>query len=470
MVFFMKRRDILILLLCLLFLSNTATYHLTRFFFFSEPVRAGREEEGIGAFWEVWDVLDGSYFQELEKGKLVRGAIKGMIGSLNDPYTTYLNPEQLEEMHVSTLGTFGGIGVEITKDEGEVLILRVMAGTPAAEVGLLQGDCIVLVDNAAVENLTLDEVARLLRGSQGTEVNLAIRRLGERELLQVALTRANIEVETVFTKLLTPEIGYLQITNFDQGTGEDFYDALSPLEKGKMKGLIIDLRDNPGGLLDEAVEVGKNIVPEGEITRVVDRRGKVLERYYSSARPKNYSVVVLVNGYTASAAEIIAGALQDNGILLIGMPTFGKATVQHLQYLGDGAGLRYTIAKYLTPLGRDLSQEGLQPDQRVELPPEYCLQHYSVPRDLLEGDTGEKAVLLQKMLIFLGYPLKVTGIIDTQTLAALKVFQGEHFLNSDGSLDEQTRERLRSELAREANQVDTQLAAALKIVENNGYE
>ncbi|MGI5876427.1 MAG: S41 family peptidase [Dethiobacteria bacterium] len=460
----MRQRGIIILLLCLLLLSNMATYHLTRFFFFTEEVRVSWDENGIGSFWEVWDILENGYFQRLEKEKMVHGAIQGMIGSLNDPYTTYLNPRELEEMQVSTMGHFGGIGVEIINDEGGILIVRVMEGSPAAEVGLSQGDYIVRVDNKTLENIALEEVARLLRGPEGTQVNLAIRRPGEKDLLQMTLTRADIEVETVFIRLLTPGTGYLQITNFDKDTGKDFINALSALEKEGLKELIIDLRSNPGGLLDEAIEVGEIIVPEGEITRVVDRWGKVLQRYYSKAKPKDYAMVVLVDEYTASAAEIIAGALQDNGIPLVGMPTFGKATIQYLQDLSDGAMLRYTVAKYLTPLGHDLSQQGLQPDQKVELPPEYCLQYCPVPRDLQEGDIGERVALLQKMLIFLGYPLEVTGVFDRQTLDALKAFQKKHLLPCNGTLDSRTREKLRSMLANEAGKVDTQLAAALEMI------
>jgi carboxyl-terminal processing protease len=464
----MKRRNFIIVLLCLLLISNVATYRLTRFFPSTPVVEAKRDEGAAELLWEVWDILEKKYYQELNQEEMIRGAIKGMLNSLDDPYTAYLKPEELEEMRALTIGFFGGIGVEITEDGGEILILRVMEDTPAGRAGLLPGDRIVLVGNVTMEHVTLDEAARLLRGPQGTRVNLTIRRPGEQGLLNLTLTRADIEVETVFARLVSPQIGCIRVTSFDQNTGENFLKALSFLEKQKLGGLIIDLRNNPGGLLDEAINVGKIIVPQGEITKVVDRWGKIQECYYSSAKPKDYPIVVLINEYTASAAEIVAGALQDRKkSLLVGMPTFGKATVQYLQSLSDNGGLRYTVGRYLTPAGRDLSHHGLQPDLEVKLPPSYYLQHQPVPKNLEQGETGETVVLLQNMINFLDCPLEVTGIMDTQTIKALQIFQGKHGLPPTGSLNHQTREKLRLELIRKSEQVDTQLEAAVKIIKKD---
>jgi carboxyl-terminal processing protease len=272
-------------------------------------------------------------------------------------------------------------------------------------------------------------------------------------------------MDTVFAHFLEKGVGYIRITNFDQGTGKDFRESLTFLEKQGLKGLVLDLRDNAGGLLDEAIAVGEVIVPSGEITRVVDREGNVQERYFSQAKPKDYKIVVLVNEYTASAAEIIAGALQDSGkALLVGMPTFGKATVQYLQYLSDRGGLRYTIAKYLTPGGNDLHQHGLQPDFKVDLPPEYYLQYRSVPRHLEQGDSGERVILVQNMLAFLGYPVEITGVFDAATADILKDFQRKHNLQPTGTMDISTREHFRSALSEKAGKVDEQLRFAVNIL------
>ena len=402
---------------------------------------------------------------------MLQGALEGMLRSLDDPYTSYLNQESLEEMLIQTTGSLSGIGVEIVEDEGEILIVRVTDDSPAQYCGLLPGDHIVEVEGQSMSGMDLQAAARLLRGPSGTAVEVVIQRTGEKEPIEVTITRAQIEMNTVFARFLEKGTGYLQITSFDQGTGEDFETALLSMEKKGLQGLILDLRDNPGGLLEEAIRVGEVIVPSGEITRVVDREGNVKERYFSRARPADYKIIVLVNEYSASAAEIIAGALQDRGgALLVGQPTFGKATVQYLEYLSDGSGLRYTIAKYLTPDGHDLHRHGLQPDFEVELPPEYYLRYRPVPRDLAPEEAGEKVLLLQTMLSFLGYDLKITGVMDEASRAALQSFQKEQGVPSSGRLDNTTRERLRLALAEKAAAVDQQLLFAQELLQNNKQE
>ena len=408
---FMKRRELVIVLLCLLVLSNIATYRFTRFFFSSPAVEIPWEWGQEGLLREVWDILDKKYFQPLDEEKMIQGAIKGMLESLDDPYTAYLSPESMENMMIHTIGSLSGLGVEIIEDEGEILILRVFDGSPAEQAGVRRGDCIVEVEGKSMEGVKLDDAARLLRGPNGTTVNIAVRRGGEKDLLQFTITRAQIDIDTVFARFLEKGVGYIKITNFDQGTGEDFQESLASLEQEGLQGLILDLRDNAEAL-DEAVAVGEIIVPAGEITRVVDREGM----YRSVTFPvpsQKIMRLLLVNEYTASAAEILAGALQDSSkAKLVGMPTYGKATVQHLHYLSNGGGLRYTIAKYLTPRGYDLHQQGLQPDFKVELPKEYYLQYYTLPRQMEQGDSGETVALLQNMLAFLGYPVEITGVFD----------------------------------------------------------
>lgn len=464
----MRKRELIVVFLVLLLLSNTATLLMARFLFSPAHVEMTRGENEARLFWEVWGLIQDKYIDPVEEEKLVRGSIEGMLRSLDDPHTMYLTPDSLRELLIYTTGSFSGIGVEITGGENEVLVLRVINESPAQRAGMLPGDRIVKVDGQSVEGLAVDEVARLLRGPGGTEVDVGVQRMGEGELLTMTIIRQEIERETVFTEMLDGSVGYLQITSFDQQTGMDFARALDRLEQEGLSGLIIDLRDNPGGIVDEAIEVGKTIVPAGEITRVVDRDGNVRERYMSQAQTRQYPIAVLINEYSASAAEIIAGALQDSGkASLVGAPSFGKATVQHLQYLSDGGGLRYTIAKYLTPAGHDLHQNGLQPDVLVEMPPEYFLQYRPIPKDLQEGDMGEKVLLLQEMLHFLGFPLAKTGIFDVRTREALLQFQRERGLSVDGNLDITTREQLRSALGEQARQKDAQLQAAEDLLEHS---
>ena len=464
---FMKRWELVIVLLCVLILSNIATYIFTRFFFSSPllQVEVAGERDGDEILWEVWDLLEKNYFEPLEEKELIRGAVRGMVQSLGDPHTAYLAPESMEELLIHTTGSLSGIGVEIVDDEGDILILRIMEKSPAGSSGLLEGDRVVEVDGKSTAGATLDEVAQLLRGPVGTTVEVAVRRAGEEELIGCTVTRADIEMDTVFPRMLEQKIGYIQITSFDQDTGRDFCDSLKLLEKEDLQGLVLDLRDNPGGLPEEAIEIAQEIVPSGEITRVVDRDGNIQEQHFSRAAEKEYEIVVLVNEHTASAAEIIAGSLQDRETaFLVGKPTYGKATMQCLQYLEGGGGLRYTIAKYLTPSGQSWHESGLQPDYEVELPLEFYLQYFSIPRDLKKGDTGEKVILLQSMLHFLGYPLEKTGVYDLQTINFLMEFQKDSKLSDTGELDISTRERLRNMLAEKTAEVDEQLHLALKIL------
>ncbi len=463
----MKKRDLLLLLLAVLLVSNVGTHLITRSFYdapeapFDPVVEVNAEREEASLLWEVWDLLEREYYEPLDAEKLIEGAVEGMLDSLDDPHTRYLSPESLEDMLIHTMGSFDGIGVEITEDEGEVLVLRVFEGSPAEKGGLLEGDRIIEVEGTPTTEMTLDEAARNLRGPSGTEVEITIRRAGE-ESFELTLVRADIEIKTVHARMLENRIGYIEITNFDQNTAEDLNRTLQDLEGRGLNGLVLDLRDNPGGLLEEAIEVGKKIVPAGEITRTVDRDGNVLQRYYSEATPEDYPMAVLVNEYTASAAEIVAGALQDSGrAKLIGEPTYGKATVQYLQHLEGGGGLRYTIAKYLTPKGHDLGRESLKPDEKVGLPEEYFLQFRSIPGKLEEGNTGEKVVLLQEIMDFLGYELEVTGVFDEQTMTALRNFQEDHGLSATGLPDEAMREALRKTLSERATEVDEQLNRAV---------
>ncbi len=461
----MKKRGFFAVLLCLLLLSNMATYFYTRFLFLSPAAEVvGEQRSGERLLGEVHDILKKRYYQLPDEEDLFHGAVKGMLDSLGDPYTAYLQPESLQDMLAETTGMFSGIGVEIAEDEGEILILRVLDHTPAFHAGLYQGDRILEVDGKGMAGMALDEVARLLRGPGGTTVNIMLRRPGESELLSAKLTREQIERDTVFSNRLDGKLAYIKITCFDQNTGVDFRNAVNLLEKGGLEGLVVDLRDNPGGLFDEAIEVGKFIVPAGEITRMVDREGKVLDRYFSRADPRNYPLVVLVNQYTASAAEIIAGALQDSkSAVLVGKPTYGKASVQSLQSLSDGGALRYTIARYLTPGGRDLHRDGLQPDFEISLPDGYYLKNMPVPRGLAPGDTGEKVLILQRMLRCLGYSPEITGVYDEMLLNALHSFQKQNGL-PPGVLDDLTREALRYSLAERSRMLDEQLDFALTLL------
>ncbi len=468
----MKKRELIIVFLCLLFLSNVATYVGARFLFLPSSPHALEEPAEIERevlFQEIWNILEEQYFRPLDEEKMMQGAIDGILRSLDDPYTVYMDPESLEEMLIQTTGSFSGIGVEITEDEDAILVLRVIDDSPAQEAGLLKGDRIIQVEGSSMEGVALDEAATMLRGEAGTTVNVTVQRTDENDLLEVDITREDIEMETVSSRWIEEGLGYIQITNFDSDTADDFKEAFNSMEQEGFEKLILDLRNNSGGLFDKAIEVGEMIVPAGEITRVVDREGNTLESHYSEAETGDYPMVVLVNEYSASAAEIIAGALQDHErAVLVGTPTFGKASVQYLQNLSDGGALRYTIALYQTPGGQELHEKGLEPDLEVELSDEYYLQYRSIPTEMEAGETGEGVILVQEMLKFLGYSLEITGVFDRQTTTSLEEFQNNSGLEPTGSMDASTRERLRNALSEKAEEEDEQLQEAVELIENKG--
>ncbi len=379
----MRNKSIVIFFVLLLVSTNLLTYYFAvgeditgwreRILLFSSreeyklQEEVQQEERELTFFYEVLEIIKNKHLEEIDFQKLEEGAVRGMLEALGDPQTTFFTAEDMENMLIHTKGRYEGIGVAIDSRDGFITIIAPIKGTPGEKVGLLPGDKIVEVDGKNIVGMDINEVVRMIRGPKGEPVTIKVQRESTQALLSYTIIRASIELESVFPKMLADNIGYIQITNFNNATGEDFEEALIQLEKESLAGLILDLRNNPGGLLSEAIRVSQAIVPAGPITHVVDGSGNVLKTYYSEQEKKPYPVVVLVNGFSASASEILAGALQDShGALLVGIRTFGKATVQTLDTLSNNFGLRYTVARYLTPHGRSIHEEGLLPDYLLE--------------------------------------------------------------------------------------------------------
>ncbi|PKM83488.1 MAG: peptidase S41 [Firmicutes bacterium HGW-Firmicutes-13] len=472
----MKDKKLILALVCLLLIfSNLATYHYTRnsgnssaekdlFYHDSGGQVEETEPEELKLFVKIFNLLQNRYLEKVPPEVMIKGAIDGMIKSLGDPYTYFMDKDELENLFIQTTGTFSGIGIEVTLVDDRVTIIAPIKGSPGEKVGLLPGDQILALDGNSIEGVSLVEAVRMIRGAEGTKVALTVKREGLKELLQFDVTRENIRLETVHYEVMEGNIGYIIVTNFDEHTGMYFKKALEKLEEAGIKGLILDFRDNPGGLLQGGIEMAEEIVPSGPITYTVDGDGEITRTYYSYAKAKDYPTAVLVNAYTASTAEIVAGALQDSGgAVLVGEPTFGKATVQHIeQFYGEDVGLRYTVAKYLTPCKNDLSKKGLQPDLFEELPEIFKYYRYPFTRDLRRGDYGEDVLYLQKMMEFLGYQGGAEGIFDDKTEENLKGFQKDNGLNPDGLFTRHTARKLRSRVEEVLLQHDTQLQMAVK--------
>ncbi|MCX5692182.1 MAG: S41 family peptidase [Candidatus Omnitrophica bacterium] len=321
-------------------------------------------------FSDAVSIIRTDYVEEKKSKDLMYGALKGMLASL-DPYSQFMDPDTYNEMKVETEGEFGGIGIEITIKDDLLTIISPIDDTPAYKAGLKAGDKIVKIDGTIVKDLTLIEAVKKLRGKPGTDVNIIILRESDKKLLEFTITRSIIKIASIKkAEMLEPGIGYIRLSEFQENTPKDLSDALKKIEAENLKGLVLDLRNNPGGLLDVAVNVAGKFLEEGKI--VVTTKGRV-ENQNLEFKSKNknnhldYPMVVLINGGSASASEIVAGALQDHKrALLIGTKSFGKGSVQTVVPMSDGSAIRLTTSKYFTPKGRSIHGEGIMPDIVVE--------------------------------------------------------------------------------------------------------
>lgn len=311
-------------------------------------------------------VVKSRYVEDVSVETLMAGSIKGMVNSLNDPHSVYMDAKMFKEFMIETEGSFGGVGIVIGTKDKLLTVVAPIEGTPGEQAGIKSGDQIVKIDGQDTKDLALDEAVNKIRGPEGSKVVLTIKR--GQDIQDYTLTRSNIQIKTVAGKLLDNNIGYIRISMFNENTGNDFIRKFQELEKQGMKALVLDLRDNPGGLLDESVKVAGQLVPKGPVVSVVTRDGR-RETHSSNLEAAKYPVAVLVNGGSASASEIVAGAIQDTGVgTLIGTKTYGKGSVQTVIRLDEGSAIKLTIAKYLTPKDRAINGVGIEPDIKVELP------------------------------------------------------------------------------------------------------
>jgi len=339
---------------------------------FNHNLSAGNEEtyKGLKLFSDVIELVEKNYVDQVEAKELIEKAIQGMVYSL-DPHSSLLPPEALEELQIDTHGEFGGIGIVITMQKKLLTVISPIEGTPACKAGIKAGDIIIKIDGKSTKDMMLWEAVKKMRGPKGAEVVITIIRKELSEPVDFKLIRAIIPIESVRSIVLKPGYGYIRITNFQDNTTNDLELALKELESGDvfLKGLVVDLRNNPGGLLNQAIEVSDRFLQQGEIVSIkgrLERHTKIFNAHKNKIK-RNYPIVVLINGGSASASEIVAGALQDHKrALILGTTSFGKGSVQTVETLRDGYGLKYTIARYYTPNGRSIQAQGIVPDIEVK--------------------------------------------------------------------------------------------------------
>ena len=333
-------------------------------------VKAGSDDvyKNLEIFTEVLRQIEENYVEEENAQDLIYGAIKGMVHNL-DPHSSFMTKDEHRELMMETKGSFTGIGIEMTVREGVLTVVSPIEDTPAFKVGIKAGDRIVGIEGAPTKDMTMIEAVKRIRGPKGTKVNLTVARKGEK-LLKFSIIRDVIPLLSVRHHLVPPDIGYVRISNFQSSTTADLETSLEEMERDRtLNGLLIDLRNNPGGLLSQAIDVADLFLDSGVIVSTKGRRNSqnIKATARKSRTVRTYPIIVLVNGGSASASEIVAGALQDNKrAIILGTRTFGKGSVQTILPLSDGAGLRLTTARYYTPSGRSIQSSGIIPDIELE--------------------------------------------------------------------------------------------------------
>ncbi len=327
-------------------------------------------EKYLQIFHEITVLIQTDYVDSTEEKNLFQGAIKGMLSSLGDPYTRFMEEDEFKSLQEETMGSFGGVGLEVTQSEGSILVITAIDDTPAMKAGVLPQDKILEINGQATDKITFQEAIKLMRGPVGSPVSFKIKRKTLKDPISITLNRELIKIQFVKHTFLEKEkIGYLRLNQFmgKDSTPEEYRKAIKEFQKQGMKGLIIDLRSNPGGLLDLAIDFSNLFIPSGQEILSVKGRGGKLEKVYSATElPEKYldvPMTILVNNGSASASEIFAGALQDHKrATIIGVQSFGKGSVQHIYPLSHKAGIALTIQKYYTPSGVSIHKKGITPD------------------------------------------------------------------------------------------------------------
>jgi carboxyl-terminal processing protease len=319
----------------------------------------------IDLFGEVLEKVKKEYVDEIDESETIDAAINGVLQSL-DPYSAYMNPELFNSMQTDTKGEFGGLGIEVGMEAGVIKVISPIDGTPASKAGIKAGDYIVKINDVQVQGKTLMEAVKLMRGPVGSKINLTIRRKGIKDALNKTIKREIIEIQSVETKIIKKDIGYLRLKSFNSNSSKQLVDEISKIErKDRPKSYILDLRNNPGGLLTQAINVVDFFLDDGEIVSTRGRRVIENRRFFAKRgdRVKGKPIIVLINNGSASASEIVAGALRDHKrAILLGESTYGKGSVQSIIPLSDGGGIRLTISKYYLPSGESISEVGVKPD------------------------------------------------------------------------------------------------------------
>ena len=439
----------------------------------SETTELETPSELVGIYDELqvinklYTILKTTYFEEVDSDILIEGALEGMAAAVGDPYTEYLDTAESTSFEEAISGSFQGIGAEVMKDGEYVRIVSPIANSPAAEAGLQTNDLIVEVDGESVADLTINEAVSLIRGPEGSDVELTLIR-GE-EQFSMTLTRAEIPLETVFYEIDESDssIGYVNIVNFNAPTYTETVDAIKALQDEGVEKIVFDVRGNPGGLLTSAIEISNIFVPNGEPLMMTEYRTDLEPTVYVASEEYGDfkyegEAILLVNEGSASASEILAGAMQSVGIPIYGQTTFGKGTVQSIVGLGATDELKFTSGKWLTALGEWINETGIEPDVPVKLPEYAQLFIVNPTATYKEGDNSTEVKNLKSVLTALDYNVSNNEAFDDSVVEAINDYQASNDLNVDGIVTGDTARSLTEDLREKIENNDTQLEAAIE--------
>jgi carboxyl-terminal processing protease len=426
--------------------------------------------EDMDKIGQAFSLIKQNYLKGAEDQQLVEGAIQGMLETLDDPYSTYMDVEMMKEFDEQIESSFEGIGAEVSKVNDVVTIMSPIKDSPAEKAGLRPNDQVLSVDDESLKGLDLNEAVAKIRGEKGSKVVIKIQRSGS-EPFDVEITRDEIPVETVYNDVKTidgKKTGVLEVTNFSEHTAEEFEEQLNKLEKDGIEGLVIDVRGNPGGLLDVVEEMLSQFIPKDmPYIQIEDQDGKKTPYHSDLDKKKDYPINVVVDEGSASASEILAVAMKEAGYDVVGDTSFGKGTVQQAVPLGDGSTIKLTFFKWLSPKGDWINEKGVEPTVKVSQPDYFYTNPIQIDKPFTYDHTDKKIANAQTMLTGLGYDTgRTDGYFSKETEDAVKQFQKEHDAKSTGEIDKDTAGMIEADIMERIRdgKDDKQLKKALNVL------
>lgn len=426
------------------------------------------EREEFSQLYDAYDELKEKYYTEIDDEKIIHGAINGMFDALDDPYSDYMEKEEAEQFNSDLSSSFQGIGAEIQERNGNIVVVSPIKNSPAEKAGLLPEDIILSVDGQSLQGMSATEAVLLIRGQKGTPVNLTIKRGESDELIEMTIIRDEIPIETVYGEMGEDKIAHIQITSFSDKTYEELLKILEQFEAEGMKSIILDVRQNPGGYLNAAIEISNLFIEEGKpIVQLQGRKGEPEVVLSEGGKKYKFPIVVLIDNGSASASEILAGALKESAnAKIVGLNSFGKGTVQTVTEMPDGSNLKYTTGKWLTPKGNWIHEKGIKPD--VEVPyPEYMSIAYVDPKnELQKGVVSNYVKAAEQMLDALGYSVgTIDTTFDAATEAAVLQFQKDKGLERTGKISGDTTYELMDALREKIKKEDPHILKAKELLQ-----